>query len=54
MAMSIWFWIIFLLAAFFGLYWNVGPGYAVFSGNLALFALLFLLGYRSFGPPIQG
>jgi hypothetical protein len=42
----------------FGLYWNRGDirggNYGFLGGSLMLFILLFLLGWKQFGFPIQG
>jgi hypothetical protein len=47
-----------LLWLVFGLYWNRadlrGGNYGTTGGNLLLFILLVLLGWRVFGPPITG
>ena len=53
------FWLLMILWFLFGLYWNwprngSQPGYSVVGGNLLLFILLFLLGWKVFGFPIQG
>ena len=53
------FWLLMLLWLLFGLYWHwpadPGPrGFGVLGGNLILFVLLFLLGWRVFGFIIQG
>jgi hypothetical protein len=51
------FWIIMLLWFLFGIYWNrselSGPGWNL-GGHGLLFILLFLLGWKVFGFPIQG
>jgi hypothetical protein len=57
MPIGILFWILMLLWLLFGLYWN-GPefkagNYGIFGGNLLLFILLGLLGWRVFGPVLQ-
>ena len=47
------FWLLMILWLVFGLYWNRGDirggNYGVAGGNLMLFILLFLLGWKSFG-----
>jgi hypothetical protein len=47
-----------ILWLLFGLYWNrsdiQGGNYGVLGGNLMLWVLLFLLGWKCFGFPIQG
>jgi hypothetical protein len=52
------FWLLMILWLLFGLYWNrgeiAGGRYGVAGGNLLLFVLLFLLGWRVFGFVIQG
>ena len=53
------FWLLMLLWILFGLYWNwpaqTGPhAFAPLGGSLLLFILLFLLGWKAFGFPIQG
>jgi hypothetical protein len=52
------FWLLMVLWLVFGLYSNrgaIGSGnYGLVGGNLLLFILLFLLGWRVFGFPIQG
>lgn len=52
------FWLLMLLWLLFGLYWNradiQGGSYGLVGGNLMLFVLLFILGWRVFGWPISG
>jgi hypothetical protein len=51
------FWLLMLLWLLFGLYWTWpadGRAFAPVGGNLLLFILLFLLGWKLFGFPIQG
>ncbi len=52
------FWLLMLLWLLFGLYMNrpaiAGGNYGILGGNLLLFILLFLLGWRVFGFIIQG
>jgi hypothetical protein len=51
------FWLLMVLWFVFGLYWNGAPNggnMGVWGGNLLLFILLFLLGWRVFGFVIQG
>jgi Na+/proline symporter len=47
-----------LLWLLFGLWWNRtdlrGGNYGLVGGNLLLFVVLFLLGWKTFGFPIQG
>jgi hypothetical protein len=57
MSVGVWFWLLMALWLIFGCYWNraeFGKGnYGLFGGNLMLFVLLFLLGFRVFGSPLQ-
>jgi hypothetical protein len=51
------FWVLMILWFVFGLYWE-GPSiregrYGVLGGNVLLFVLLGLLGWRLFGPVLQ-
>jgi len=52
------FWLLMILWLLFGLYWNRndirGGNYGILGGNLMLFVLLFLLGWKAFGFVIQG
>ena len=52
------FWLLMVLWLVFGLYWNSSDlkvgNFGVLGGNLLLFILLFLLGWKSFGFIIQG
>jgi len=52
------FWLLMILWLLFGLYWNRsdlrGGKYGIVGGNMMLFILLFLLGWKQFGFPIQG
>jgi len=52
------FWLLMILWLVFGLYLNRsdlrGGNYGLAGGNLLLFLLLFLLGWKVFGFPIQG
>ena len=51
------FWLLMILWFLFGLYMNradfKGGSYGVLGGNLLLFILLFLLGWRVFGFVLQ-
>ena len=51
------FWLLTILWLIFGFYWNRndirGGNYGILGGNLLLFILLFLLGRKMFGFPIQ-
>ena len=57
MPIGILFWVLMLLWFFFGLWsdrGNIQAGnWAPFGGNLLLFVLLGLLGWRLFGPVLQ-
>lgn len=53
------FWLLMILWLLFGLYtgWprdNAPAGFRLLGGNLLLFVLLFLLGWKCFGFVIQG
>ena len=52
------FWLLMILWFVFGMYWNRdsirGGNFGAFGGNLLLFILLFLLGWKVFGFVIQG
>jgi hypothetical protein len=52
------FWLLMILWLVFGFYWNRadirGGNYGILGGNLMLFILLFLLGWKVFGFVIQG
>jgi hypothetical protein len=58
MTIGMLFWILMVIWFIFGLYWNradlAAGSYGVFGGNLLLFILLFLLGWKVFGFVIQG
>jgi hypothetical protein len=52
------FWMLMILWFLFGLYWNWPAanqpgGFGVLGGNLLLFVLLFILGWKLFGFVIQ-
>lgn len=57
MPIGILFWVLMILWLLFGLYWNRaelgGGNYGILGGNLLLFVLLGLLGWRVFGPVLQ-
>ena len=53
MSLGLAFWIIMLIWLIFGSYWTWGNHY-VMGGNIMLFVLLALLGWRVFGAPIHG
>lgn len=54
------FWMLMILWAVFGVFWNYPAGginrtsFAPFGGSVLLFILLFLLGWHEFGFVIQG
>ncbi len=52
------FWLLMILWLLCGVYWNRGDirggNYGILGGNLMLFILLFLLGWKAFGFIIQG
>jgi hypothetical protein len=58
MSIAFLFWLLMILWLVFGLYWNRadlrGGNYGLAGGNLMLFIVLFLLGWKVFGFPIQG
>jgi hypothetical protein len=61
MPISLLFWVLYLLALFFGIVpqWpNAVPAgsprpYFVFGGSVLFFVLIGLLGWHDFGPPLQ-
>jgi hypothetical protein len=57
MPIGILFWVLMILWFLFGLYWegdNIRGGkYGVLGGNLLLFVLLGLAGWKLFGPVLQ-
>jgi len=57
MPIGILFWVLMLLWLLFGLFWHraevIGGNYGIVGGNLLLFILLGLLGWRVFGPILQ-
>lgn len=54
MSFALCFWILMMLWLVFGL-WSTGlANYKLFGGNLLLFVLLVLVGWRLFGAPIHG
>lgn len=57
MPISFLFWLLMILWLVFGLYWSRndirGGSYGLVGGNLMLFVLLFLLGWKVFGFVIQ-
>ncbi len=60
MTLGLAYWILMLLWLVLGVYWSwpATPGhpagYWPLGGNLLLFILLVLLGWKVFGPPIHG
>ena len=57
MPIGILFWVLMIFWLLFGLWWNgdqfKAGNYGIFGGNLLLFLLLALLGWRVFGPVLQ-
>lgn len=52
------FWMLMILWFFFGLYWNWPAnneprGLGILGGNLLLFVLLFIIGWKLFGFVVQ-
>lgn len=48
------YWILMLIWLLFGFYWQWHAGWtSVGGGNLLLFALLAILGWKQFGPPLH-
>lgn len=57
MTLSLLFWLLMLLWAFFGVFptWPAaGQPYRPFAGSLLLFVLIGMLGWKVFGPAIHG
>lgn len=55
MSLGLAFWVLMLLWLVLGLYIGyTGASHFVLGGNLLLFILLLLLGWKVFGPPLQG
>lgn len=57
MSAGVWFWILYVICFLFSgwTYWPYGqPGaYRPFGGILAIYILIFLLGWVAVGPPIR-
>lgn len=53
MSLGIAFWICMLIWLVVGI-WSSWPDYKSSGGNLLLFIILLLLGWKSFGAPIHG
>lgn len=57
MSAGIWFWLIYVLSVVFGLGWGyrLTPDQrpAWYGGGLVLWILLFLVGWRLFGSPVN-
>ena len=57
MPIGILFWVLMIFWLLFGLYWHRGDlrggNYGIVGGNLLLFILLGLIGWRVFGPVLQ-
>jgi len=56
MTLGLCFWILMLIWLVFGFAWHAGLAgpYGVWGHSLLLFFLLFLLGWKVFGPPLIG
>lgn len=59
MTIGLAFWLLMILLLLCGLYWNWpaergSRAFVAVGGNVLLFVLLFLLGWKMFGFPIQG
>ena len=53
MSLGLAFWILMLLWLVFGAWW-AWPNHYALGGNLMLFILLLLLGWKVFGAPVHG
>lgn len=55
MSISLLFWILMLLWLVFGVFpaWD-GANFRPFAGGLLLFALIAILGWKTFGPALHG
>lgn len=57
MPMGVLFWVIMIIWLLFGFYWNRSDfsrgNYSIVGGNMMLFILLAILGWRVFGPILQ-
>ena len=57
MGANIWFWLIYVLVGFFGLFgispWGPSPSWGPFGSWLILFILVGILGLHDFGSPIR-
>ena len=53
MTFGLCYWILMLIWLVFGV-WTAWPNYKASGGNLLLFVLLVLLGWKVFGAPIHG
>jgi Na+/proline symporter len=57
MPIGVLFWVLMIIWLLFGLYWHRGDytrgNYGLVGGNLMLFVLLAILGWRVFGPILQ-
>lgn len=57
MPIGVLFWVLMIIWLLFGVYWNRSDfsrgNYGVAGGNLMLFVLLAILGWRVFGPILQ-
>ncbi len=53
MSFSLAYWIVMLIWLVFGL-WSTWPNVRAGGGNLLLFILLVIVGWKVFGPPLHG
>lgn len=52
MTLNFLFWLLMILWLVFG-FWSTWPNHKLVGGNLLLFLLFFIIGWRLFGFPIQ-
>lgn len=52
MSLALLYWILMLIWFVFGL-WANWPNHVLVGGNVMLFILMLLLGWKTFGPPIH-
>ena len=53
MSFALAFWILMLIWLVFGI-WYTWPNHMLVGGNMLLFIVIALLGWKVFGPPIHG
>ena len=55
MTAAVWFWILMILPLLFGgwRFYNDAPNRPFYGLGMLLWVLLFLIGWKVFGPPIQ-